>query len=70
MRRVLSLACGYYPPPCRGSPHMQNVINMVLEDPLPGLGLRQILVMAQDLGAKELVGHLLERMWYKHLDKR
>jgi len=69
MRRVLSLACGYYPPKMKGGPEMRRVIDMVVEYPLPGLSLHQVLIMAQDLKAKELVEHLIKRMWCKHQDR-
>ena len=69
MRRVLSLACGYYPPKMKGGPEMHKVIDLVVENPLPGLSLHQVLIMAQDLKATDLVEHLLKRMWCKHQDR-
>ncbi len=69
MRRVLSLACGYYPPRIKGGPEMRRVIESVVEYPLPGLSMHQVLIMAQDLKAKDLMQHLLERLWCKHQDR-
>jgi hypothetical protein len=71
MRQVLSLFACYDPPPgVRGGPAMQDVINAVLDDSVPGLRRAEVLLMAQDLGAKTLMRHILEYMWKQGNGKR
>jgi hypothetical protein len=64
MRQVLSLYLCYDPPAgLTGSPEMQQVVDSVLQDTIPGIGRHEVLIMAQDLGATTLMRHILDNMW-------